>query len=55
MVRKYQWYDPVRIKRIRIVLSILIWISWIMILFSPAGSNRTRIQFFIQIVNQQQL
>ncbi|HEX2628911.1 MAG TPA: hypothetical protein VHM26_07865 [Chitinophagaceae bacterium] len=33
MVRKYQWYDPVRIKRIRIVLSILIWISWIMILF----------------------
>lgn len=33
MVRHYQWYDPVLIKRIRISLTILTWVVWGMIIF----------------------
>ncbi|MFT3674374.1 MAG: hypothetical protein QM781_00605 [Chitinophagaceae bacterium] len=33
MVRKYNWYDPVLVKKMRILLTILIWIMWLMIAY----------------------
>lgn len=33
MVRKYSWYDPVLVKKMRVLLTILIWVMWLMIAY----------------------
>ncbi|MBN8865276.1 MAG: hypothetical protein J0H92_18020 [Sphingobacteriales bacterium] len=38
MVRKYSWYDPVLVKRMRLVLTILIWIVWVLIAYLQQDS-----------------
>ena len=33
MVRQYNWYDPMLTRKMRKVLTVLIWTAWLIVLF----------------------
>lgn len=46
MVKKYHWYDPVLVKKIRLVMTILTWVVGLMIVFL----QQERIRYIIDLL-----